>query len=123
MSSQATGARAAELEDLGGAVGGPFAGFQCQDQVIADDGRGVGPGGGDGAAQAFAVAGGTDSGHPDADAVGLGGELFADRGQQGGEFLAVEELEVAGADGEGSQDAVRAFDQQGRGARAAAFDA
>ena len=76
--SEAAGARAAELKDLGGAVGRPFAGFEREDEVVADGGRGVWPGSRHGATQAFAVSGGTDARHTYADTVRFAGELVAD---------------------------------------------
>jgi hypothetical protein len=98
---------------LGGAVDWPFAGFEREDQVVADDGRDAWPGGRYGATKAFAVAGGADAGHADADTVWCRWELIADRSEQGGEFLAVKELEIAGPDGERGEHGIRAFDQQG----------
>ena len=62
MASEAAGTRAAEQEHLSGAIGRPGAGLDGEDEIVADDGRDVGPGRRDRAAEAFAVSGGTDAG-------------------------------------------------------------
>ena len=123
MTSEAAGAGAAQLEHLRGAVGRPGVRLEGEEQVVADHDRHAGPGRSDGAAQAFAVGVGADAGHADPDAVRRGGQPFADGFKQGGELFGAEEPEVAGTDGEGGQFGVVPVDQQGRGPRAAAFDA
>ena len=123
VASEAAGAGAAQLEHLRGAVGRPRVRLEGEEQVVADHDRHAGPGRVDGAAQAFAVGVGADAGHADADAVRRGGQPFADGREQGGELLGAQEAEVAGTDREGGQFGVVPVDQQGRGPRAAAFDA
>ena len=122
MASEAAGAGTAEQEHLRGAIGRPGTGLDGEDEVVAHDGWDVGPGSRDRAAEAFAVARGPDAGEADANAIRARRELVTDGGEQGGEFFGGEELQVARADGEGGQDVVGAFDQEGRGAGAAAFD-
>ena len=72
MTSERARTRAAEKQDLRGAIGDPGFGFDGEEQVVTDDGWGVGPGAGDSTAEAIAIRGGADAGHADADAVRLG---------------------------------------------------